>query len=97
MARSTKSFHIKSLKIFSYYDTVYLNARKDREPGKSYKEPGYDPLLAIHMIEKVEPTDRVFNFFMTITLRRPLIRILLLIKVEVDFVGFAARYAAEKI
>ena len=102
MAKRAKSFHIKPLKIFSHHDTVYLNARKAMEPGKPYREPEYDPLLAIHRIEKVELTDRVFDFPHDYDFEKTFNQNFGIIKedsfeVEVDFVGFAARYAAERI
>ena len=43
MEKKAKTYHIKPLKIFSYRDTMYLNARLAREPGKVYGEPDFDP------------------------------------------------------
>jgi predicted DNA-binding transcriptional regulator YafY len=102
MAKSAKSFHIKPLKIFSHHDTIYLNARKAMEPGKPYKEPEYNPLLAIHRIEKVDLTDRAFVFPHDYDFEKTFNQNFGIIKedsfeVEVDFVGFAARYVAERI
>jgi hypothetical protein len=64
MASRAKTFFIKPLKLFSYYDTVYLHARKDRGSGEPFKAPEFDPLLAVHRIriEKMEMTDRLFEF-----------------------------------
>jgi predicted DNA-binding transcriptional regulator YafY len=32
-----------------------------RYPGRKFKEPGYDPLLAVHRITRVELTERLFE------------------------------------
>ena len=62
MAARTKTFYIKPLKIFSHKDSVYVHACLARAPGKPYREPEFNPLLAIHRIKKVELTDRLFEF-----------------------------------
>ena len=43
--------------------------------GKTYKEPDFDPLLAIHRIKNVELTERMFKFPKNVTLRKSLTRI----------------------
>ena len=102
MSKRAKRFYIKPLKIFSHHDTVYLHARKAREPGKPFQEPVFDPLLAIHRIKKVEITDRTFEFPKNYDFEKIFNRNFGIIKddsfeVEVDFVGFAARYVAERV
>ena len=62
MADRAKTFFIKPLKIFSQKDTIYLHARMAIYPGKPYKEPDFDPLLAIHRIKNLELTERSFEF-----------------------------------
>jgi len=62
MHKKVKTYHVMPLKIFSYRDTLYLHARMAKEPGKAYKEPDFDPLLAIHRFKKVEITDRSFEY-----------------------------------
>jgi|WetSurSiteA1Bulk_404760.scaffolds.fasta_scaffold41089_1 predicted DNA-binding transcriptional regulator YafY len=97
-----KIFYIKPLKIFSYRDTVYLHARKARHPGKPYREPEFDPLLALHRINKVELTDRLFEFPKDYDFEKAFNRGFGIIKgknfaVEVEFSGWAAHYVAERI
>ncbi|MBW1743958.1 MAG: WYL domain-containing protein, partial [Deltaproteobacteria bacterium] len=58
----SKTFYVKPLKLFSHQDTVYLHARMARSHGKPYKEPDFDPLLAVHRIKKLEMTERGFEF-----------------------------------
>ena len=53
----SKTFHIKPLKLFSYHDAIYLHAQKAKEPGKAYRSPKFDPLLAVHRIQAAEVTD----------------------------------------
>jgi len=62
MADRAKTFFIKPLKIFSQKDTIYLHARMAIYLGKPYKEPDFDPLLAIHRIKNLELTERSFEF-----------------------------------
>jgi len=97
-----KTFYIKPLKIFPYRDTVYLHARKARVPGKRYREPGFDPLLALHRINKVELTDRLFEFPKDYDFEKAFNRDFGIIKikafkVEAALKGWAAQFAAERI
>ncbi len=62
MQKKAKTYHVKPLKIFSYKDTIYLHARLAKAPGKPYKEPAFDPFLAIHRLKKVEMTEHVFEY-----------------------------------
>lgn len=101
MAESAKTFHIKPLKIFSHRDTIYLHARLARKPSQAYKEPDYDPLLAIHRIQDVKLTERCFEYPTDYDFEEIFNRNFGIIKEEafrvaVEFTGFAARYVAER-
>ena len=101
-AERTKTFYIKPLKLFSHQDTVYLHARKARSPGKPYKAPDFDPLLAVHRIKKAEITDRDFEFPKNYDFEKLFNREFGIIKeeafkVRIEFTGWAAKYAAERI
>lgn len=61
MGERAKTFYIKPLKIFAHHETVYVHARLAPTPGKPYRTPRYDPLLALHRLEKVEVTDALFR------------------------------------
>ena len=101
MEKKAKTYHVKPLKIFSYRDTMYLHARKAREPGKPNKEPDFDPLLAIHRLLKVEMTDRGFEFPAAYDFEDVFNKYFGVMKddcfkVEVEFTGWAARHVAER-
>lgn len=99
-APKPKTFHIKPLKLFSYHDAIYLHAQKAKEPGKPYRTPKYDPLLAVHRMKSVVMTDIAFqpeNF----DFEKAFNQQFGVIKeeafdVEVDFTGWAAAYVAER-
>lgn len=102
MEKKAKTFYIKPLKLFSHHDTVYLHARMAKYPGKRYQEPDFDPLLAVHRIKKIEMTDRSYEFPGDYDFERTFNRNFGIIKeesfeVEVEFTGWSARYAAERI
>ena len=102
MAKRAKTFYVKPLKIFSYKDTIYLHARMARYPGKPYKEPDFDPLMAIHRIKNLEITDRRFEFPKDYNFDKVFNQNFGVIKeeafeVEVEFTGYAAQYVAERI
>jgi predicted DNA-binding transcriptional regulator YafY len=101
MAQRAKTFYIKPLKIFSHKDSVYLHAHLARAPGKPYCEPDFNPLLAIHRIKKVEATERLFVFPKNYDFDKAFKQNFGVIKddafeVEVEFTGWAAKYAAER-
>lgn len=101
-AKVAKTFYIRPLKIFSHHDTLYLHARLARKPGKPYREPDFDPLLAIHRIKKAEVTDRLFQFPEDYDFEKTFNQNFGIIKKEsfevvVEFTGFAARYVPERI
>ena len=95
-----KTFHIKPLKLFSYHDAIYLHAQKAKEPGKPYRPPKFDPLLAVHRMESVVMTDVAFqpgkfDFEKTFNQHFGVIKEEAF-KVEVVFNGWAAAYVAER-
>ena len=102
MADRAKTFFIKPLKIFSQKDTIYLHARMARYPGKPYKEPDVDPLLAIHRIKNLELTERSFEFPKNYDFEKFFNQNFGVIKeevfkVEMEFTGYATEYVAERI
>ncbi|MFZ4439388.1 MAG: helix-turn-helix transcriptional regulator [Syntrophales bacterium] len=101
MQKKAKTYHVKPLKIFSYRDTMYLHARLAREPGKVYRTPDFDPLLAIHRFKKVEITERCFEYPTDYDFNEVFDRSFGLVKedcfeVEMEFQGWAADYVAER-
>ncbi|MBC8393270.1 MAG: WYL domain-containing protein [Deltaproteobacteria bacterium] len=102
MADRAKTFYIKPLKIFSHKDSIYLHARMAKAPGKIYKEPDFDPLLAIHRIKKLEVTETSFEFPKDYDFEKFFNQNFGVIKeeafeVEVEFTGYPAKYVAERI
>ncbi len=101
MQKKSKTYHVMPLKIFSYRDTLYLHARMARDPGKVYKEPDFDPLLAIHRLKKVEITERSFTYPEDYNFEAVFNKNFGFIKddsfaVDVEFTGWAAHYVAER-
>jgi predicted DNA-binding transcriptional regulator YafY len=102
MGAGPKVLYIKPLKIFSHQDSIYLHARLAKTPGKPYKEPEFDPLLAVHRMKQVELTDRTFDFPDDYNFEKVFNRHFGIIKekafsVEAVFSGWSARYVAERI
>jgi predicted DNA-binding transcriptional regulator YafY len=102
MEQRPKTFYIQPLKLFSHGDTVYLHARRAKEPGKRYKSPKYDPLLAIHRIREVELDERRLDYPTDYDFEKVFQKDFGLIKeekfvVKVELSGWAARYVAERI
>lgn len=102
MDSKPKTYFLKPLKLFSHQDTIYLHARKAKQPGKAYEEPKYDPLFAIHRIKKVEITERGFEFPKDYDFEKIFNRHFGVMKdkafeVEAEFSGWAARFVAERI
>lgn len=97
-----KEYRIEPLKIFSFRDCLYLAARRVGSPGARAGRPAYDPLLAIHRMQKIELTDarfrppRDFDFE---SLYRDGFGILRgnPVRIEVEFRGWAAKYVSERI
>ena len=102
MADKAKTFYIKPLKIFSHKDTVYIHARMARYPEKPFKEPDFDPLLAVHRIQKLELTERSYKFPEDYDFEKFFNQNFGVIKEEAfevvaEFTGYAAEYVAERI
>jgi predicted DNA-binding transcriptional regulator YafY len=102
MSKSAKTFYVKPLKIFSYYDTLYVDARLARKPKTPYKAPEYDPLLAVHRIEKIELTDRMFQFPENYDFEKVFNKSFGVVKektfkVEVEFKGYSAEWVKERV
>jgi predicted DNA-binding transcriptional regulator YafY len=73
-----------------------------RYPGKPYKEPDFDPLLAIHRIKNLELTERSFEFPKNYDFEKFFNQNFGVIKeevfkVEMEFTGYATEYVAERI
>lgn len=101
MGNRAKTLYIKPLKIFAHNDTMYLLARPAREPGKPFREPDFDPLLAVHRMQKVEMTDRQFEMPANLDFDKLYNQHFGVMKddvfqVEVEFTGWSARYVAER-
>jgi len=102
MARRAKTFYIKPLKLFSYYDTIYLHAHQARQPGKPYRAPNFHPLLAVHRIKNAEMTDRMFQFPNNYDFEKVFNKSFGVMKeeafkVEVEFTGYSAKWVKERI
>ncbi len=100
-APSAKTFYIKPLKLFSYHDAIYLHAQKAKEPGKPYRAPKYDPLLAVHRMKAVDMTDvkfqpDKFDFEKTFNQHFGIIKDKAF-EVEAAFTGWSAAYVSERI
>jgi predicted DNA-binding transcriptional regulator YafY len=73
-----------------------------RYPGKPYKEPDFDPLLAIHRTKNLELTERSFEFPKDYDFEKFFNQNFGVIKeeafkVEMEFTGYATEYVAERI
>lgn len=95
-------YYIKPLKIFSHKDSVYLHARRAKEPGKKYIEPKYDTTFAIHRIRKIETTESIFEYPKDYDFETFFNDNFCLMKnkkfdAEIEFTGFAAAYISERV
>lgn len=101
-APEPKTFRIKPLKVFAHRETVYVHARKAKMPGKPYKTPKYDPLLALQRFRGARLTDlkfrrpagydfeKVMNQGFGVWNQRKF-------RVELELTGWAAAYARERV
>lgn len=97
-----KTFLIKPLKLFSHKDTLYLSAKIARVLGKPYKSANFEPLLAVHRIQNLESTERLFSIPKNYTFQKQFVGhfgifIERPFKVEVEFSGYAAKYVVERV
>jgi predicted DNA-binding transcriptional regulator YafY len=97
-----RSFLFKPYKIFSRNETLYVHGGLAPETGKPYREPDFDPLLAVHRIQKTHVTDEFFKVPPEYDFEKVFNRHFGLIKqkvfkVEAELTGYTAVYAAERI
>ncbi len=97
-----KTFRIKPLKIFAWNETIYVHARYAKMPGRPFRDPGYDPLLALQRFRRAALTDTPFRPPRNYDFEKSLNRHFGLIqgnvfKVSVELKGWAADYVAERI
>ncbi len=100
--QKSKVFYIKPFKLFSKEDTIYLHARMAKAPGKVYKEPEYDPLLAIHRIENLEITNMSFKAPNNFDFEKVYNQTFGVMKedafqLKIEFSGYAAKHVRERI
>lgn len=101
MAKRSKLFYIKPFKIFTYRDTLYLNAKMARKPGKPWTEPDFDPLLAVHRITKLKVTGRKFEAPRNYDFNKAFEQDFGIIKddpfeADIEFSGWAADYVQDR-
>jgi len=101
-SENPKTFYIQPLKMFSRQDTIYLHARKVPSPEEPYEHPEYDPLLVVHRINKIEKTEKKFEFPQDYDFEKLFNKQFGVIKkesfrVEVKLTGWSARFAVERI
>lgn len=99
--KEPKVFRIKPLKIFSHHETIYVHARYAKMPGRVFRNPGYDPLFALHRFAGVALTDtpfkpvtdydfdKVFNTHFGVIKGKTF-------KVKAELWGWAANFTAER-
>jgi len=92
---------IKPLKIFAWRETIYVHSRYAKMPGETYRDPGYDPLLALQRFQHVTKTDTPFRRPQDYDFERSLNRHFGLyrgkpFRVTAEFSGWAADYVAER-
>ena len=102
MAQKPKTYYIKPYRLFSHQDTVYLHAGLAGKPGERYREPDFDPLLAVHRIKMVDLDDRFFTIPENYDFEKTFNQNFGIIKQEtfevtVEFTGFAAGFVSERI
>ncbi len=79
-----------------------MHAHLAKAPGRAYKTPKFNPLLAIHRIQKIEITGRSFEFPVNYDFDKVFKQNFGVIKenaidVEIEFKGYFAKYVAERI
>jgi len=97
-----KTFYLKPLKLFSRDDTIYLHAQMAKDPGKKYKTPKFDPLLAVHRMEYLEITTTSFEYPKNFSFEEAFNQTFGVMKedlfqVRVEFEGYAAMHVKERI
>jgi len=100
-ARRAKTFRIKPLQVFAHRESVYVHARLARMPGKLYRVPRYDPLLALHRFTRAVLTDTPFRRpkgydFEKVMNRGYGVWLQRRFRVKLELTGWAATFAAER-
>jgi len=100
--KNETEFYIKPLKLFTKDDTIYLHAKMAKAPGKTYKEPKFDPLLVLHRMQAIEITDTPFEFPENFDFEKVYNQTFGVMKedafqVKIEFSGYAAKYVRERI
>ncbi len=98
---TVKTFYIKPYKLFSYNNALYLHAGMARYPGSKKTAFKFDPLLAVHRLEKVTLTDNQYVFPKNYNFGKHFNQEFGIIKqdafkVRVELTGYAAAYACER-
>jgi predicted DNA-binding transcriptional regulator YafY len=101
MEDTGKTFYIKPYKLFAYNNALYLHAGMARYPGSRKTEFDFDPLLAVHRLEKVSLTDRKFVVPKDYNFEKQYNQAFGIIKeesfrVRLELSGYAAAYAMER-
>jgi len=101
MEKAPKTYYIKPLKLFSHGNTLYLHAEKAKYPGKPYKAPKFNPVLAIHRIKSIVKTDVHFEFPKNYDFNKTFDKTFGMMKnghldVTLRLSGWAAQFAREK-
>lgn len=101
MEETGKTFYIKPYKLFSYNNALYLHAGMARYPGSRKTEFEFNPLLAVHRLEKVTLTERKFEFPQSYDFEKYFNQAFGIIKqdtftVKLALTGYAAAFAMER-
>ena len=101
MGEKAKTYLIAPLKIFSYRDSLYLDASVVRKQGENKRRPGFHPLLVIHRFKKVELTEQDYKYPPNYCFDDVFNGNFGIMKddcfdVEVEFTGWVAHYVAER-
>ena len=96
-----KTFYIKPYKLFSYNNALYLHAGMARYPGSKKFEFDFDPLLAVHRLQKVTLTEKGYDFPRNYNFEKQFNQTFGIIKedafkVKLELEGYAAVYAQER-
>jgi len=99
--KRSKRFRIKPLKIFAHRESVYVQARYAKLPGRLFKPAAYDPILALHRIHSVSMTDTSFRMPKDFDFERARNRHFGIIQgkcfsVKAEFKGWAAGFVTER-
>jgi len=99
--KRAKKSRIKPLKVFAQNESVYVHARYAKMPGKPFKVPDYDPLLALQRFKTVKMVETRFvfpkNYYFDRTMNRQFgVMHGKRFKVVAEFSGWAAEFVAER-